>query len=95
MDWTQMIDIISNSVVASPLIGYKAQILKDRNFAPAFTAGQIAKDFDIILDPGRAMDVPMPVTSMVRQFLGVMKARGSGELDYFALVTLWEDMANL
>lgn len=95
MDWNQMIDIIDNSVASSPLIGFKVQPLKDRNFAPAFTAAQMAKDFDIILDTGRAMDIPMPITSMVRQFLAIMKARGAGELDYFALVTLWEDMANL
>ena len=95
MDWTQMIDIISNSVVASPLIGYKAQILKDRNFAPAFTAEQIAKDFDIALDTGRALNVPMPITSLARQFFGAMKARGKGELDFFGLVTLMEEMAGI
>jgi 3-hydroxyisobutyrate dehydrogenase-like beta-hydroxyacid dehydrogenase len=95
MDWTQMIDIISNSVVASPLIGYKAQILKDRNFTPAFTADQIAKDFDIALDTGRALTVPMPITSLARQFFGAMKARGKGELDFFGLVTLMEDLAGI
>jgi len=95
MDWTQMIDIISNSVVASPLIGYKAQILKDRNFTPAFTADQIAKDFDIALDTGRALSVPMPITSLARQFFGAMKARGKGELDFFGLVTLMEDLAGI
>jgi 3-hydroxyisobutyrate dehydrogenase-like beta-hydroxyacid dehydrogenase len=95
MDWTQMIDIISNSVVASPLIGYKAQILKDRNFTPAFKADQIAKDFDIALDTGRALSVPMPITSLARQFFGAMKARGKGELDFFGLVTLMEDLAGI
>jgi 3-hydroxyisobutyrate dehydrogenase-like beta-hydroxyacid dehydrogenase len=95
MDWTQMIDIISNSVVASPLIGYKAQILKDRNFTPAFTADQIAKDFDIALDTGRALSVPMPITSLARQFFGAMKARGKGDLDFFGLVTLMEDLAGI
>ena len=95
MDWTQMIDIISNSVVASPLIGYKAQILKDRNFAPAFTAAQIAKDFDIALATGRGLNVPMPITSLARQFFGAMKARGTGDLDFFGLVTLMEDLAGI
>ncbi len=95
MDWTQMIDIICNSVVASPLISYKAQALKDRNFSPAFTAAQMAKDFDIALDTARAMDVPMPITSMMRQNLGAMKANGQGELDFFAYLTLLEHMAGL
>jgi len=95
MDWNQMIDIINASVVASPLVGYKAQMLKDRNFAPAFSAAQMAKDFDIALDTGRAINVPMPVTSMVRQFLGTMKAQGKGELDFFALVGVLEELAGI
>jgi len=95
MDWKTMIEIVNNSVVASPLVGYKAQMLKDRNFAPAFTAAQMAKDFDLALETGRANNVPMPLTSMTRQFLGTMKATGKGELDFFGYVTLLEEMAGL
>ncbi len=95
MDWSQMIDIIAASVVASPLIGYKAQLLKSRNFAPAFTIEQMAKDFDIALDTGRAANVPMPVTALARQFFGAMKAKGKGGLDFFGMVTLLEELAGI
>lgn len=95
MNWNQMIDIINASVVGSPLLGYKAQMLKDRNFAPAFTVAQMAKDFDIALDTGKAINVPMPITSLVRQFLEAMKATGKGELDYFGLVSLMEELAGI
>ena len=95
MDWDQMIEIVTNSVVASPLIGYKAKALKERNFVPAFTAAQMAKDLDIAMDTGRSMDQPLPLVSMVRQFLGAMKAQGKGELDFFGLLTLWEEMGNI
>ena len=90
-----MIEIVNNSVVASPLVGYKAQMLKDRNFAPAFTAAQMAKDFDLALETARANNVPMPLTSMTRQFLGTMKATGKGELDFFGYVTVLQEMAGL
>jgi len=95
MDWSQMIDIIAASVVASPLIGYKAQLLKSRNYAPAFTIEQMAKDFDIALETGKAGNVPMPVTALARQFFGAMKAKGKGGLDSFGLVTLLEDLAGI
>jgi 3-hydroxyisobutyrate dehydrogenase-like beta-hydroxyacid dehydrogenase len=95
MNWSQMIDIIANSVVASPLIGYKAQTLKDRNFAPAFTIDQMAKDFDIALETGKAVNVPMPITAMARQLFAAMKANGKGGLDFFGLVTLMEDLAGI
>jgi 3-hydroxyisobutyrate dehydrogenase-like beta-hydroxyacid dehydrogenase len=95
MDWNQMIDIIGASVVASPLIGYKAQMLKSRNFAPAFTIDQIAKDFDIALETGKAANVPMPITALARQFFGALKAKGKGNLDFFGLVTLLEEFAGI
>jgi 3-hydroxyisobutyrate dehydrogenase-like beta-hydroxyacid dehydrogenase len=95
IEWNQMIDIINSSVVASPLIGYKARMLKDRNFAPAFTIDQMTKDFDIALDTGKAMDLPMPVTALARQFFGMMKATGKGNLDFFSLILLMEELAGV
>jgi 3-hydroxyisobutyrate dehydrogenase-like beta-hydroxyacid dehydrogenase len=95
LGWDQMIDMINNSVVASPLIGFKVQLLKERSFAPMFTAKQMAKDFDLALDTGRNMDLPMPLTALVRQLYGAMKATGKGELDYFGLVAQMEEMAGI
>lgn len=95
IDWDLMIDIINNSVVASPLIGFKVQLLKERGFAPMFTAAQMAKDFDLALDAGRKTDTPMPLTALTRQLYGAMKATGKGELDYFGMVALMEEMAGI
>lgn len=95
LDWQAMIDVVGDSPLASPLVGYKTQMLKERDFAPAFSASQIAKDFDLILDTAREADMPMPVTALVRQFWSAMMAEGKGELDLFACVTLLEEMAGL
>jgi hypothetical protein len=40
MNWEQMIDIVNASVAASPLFGYKAAMLKSRNFGPALPLGR-------------------------------------------------------
>ncbi|UCF90126.1 MAG: NAD(P)-dependent oxidoreductase [Desulfobacterales bacterium] len=93
LDWNQMMDIVNSSVVASPLVGYKTQMLRNRDFAPAFTATQMAKDFDLALGAGRALKVPMPITALVRQFWTAMDAQGKGHLDYFALLSLFEELA--
>ena len=95
MGWEQMIDVVNASVVASPLVAYKAQMLKDRNFAPAFTAAQMAKDFDIALETAKANHVAMPMTSLMRQFLGSMMAKGKAEMDFFGYLTVLEDLANM
>jgi 3-hydroxyisobutyrate dehydrogenase-like beta-hydroxyacid dehydrogenase len=90
-----MIDTINNSVIASPLIGFKVQLLKDRDYKPMFTATQMAKDFDLALDTGKAMDIPMPITALARQLYGSMKATDKGGFDYFGIVALFEEMAGL
>jgi len=95
LDWHQMIDIINNSVIASPLIGFKTPLLKKRDFPAAFTAAQMTKDFDLALDTGRKMDIPMPLTALVRQLYGAMKASAKAELDYFGLLTQMEEMAGI
>ena len=95
IDWDQMIDLINSSVVASPLIGFKVQLLKERKFDPMFTAAQMAKDFDLALDTAREMDIPIPLTALTRQLYGAMKATGRGELDYFGMVALIEEMAGI
>ncbi len=95
MNWEQMIDIVNASVAASPLIGYKAAVLKSRNYAPAFTASQMAKDFDIMMEAGKAKNVPLPMTALIRQFWATMMATGKGENDFFGLVQILEGMAGL
>ena len=95
MDWKQMIEIITESVISSPLILYKAQALKERNFSPTFTVDQMIKDFDIILNTGRDMGLPLPLVSMTRKFLDDLNTQGKGSLDFFSLLTVWEEMAEI
>jgi hypothetical protein len=74
-----------------PLVAYKAQMLKDRNFAPAFTAAQMAKDFDIALET-KVNHVAMPGLLM-RRFLGSMMAKGAEMASYY--LTVLEDLAGI
>ena len=95
LDWETMIDVICSSAVGSPIFNYKKEILKNRDFTPAFTARQMAKDFDIALDTAKVTNVPMPITSSVRQHWSAMIGTGRGELDYFAYVELLEELAGI
>ncbi len=93
LDWRQSIEIINDSVVASPLLGYKKAALQNRDFTAAFTVSQMVKDLDLVLGAARNANVPVPVASMVRNLMGAMVAKGNGEADFFAYVTLMEDLA--
>ena len=95
LDWNTMIDVISSSAVGSPILNYKKETLKKRDFTPAFTARQMAKDFDLVLDTANLNNIPMPITSTVRQHWSAMIGTGRGELDYFAYVEMLEELAGI
>ncbi len=95
LDWAQMVEIVQQSAVGSPLIGYKAKSLTEKNFPPAFTAAQIAKDCDLALGVGKETHVPLPVTALIRQLYGGMLATGRGPSDFFSVLLLLEEMAGL
>lgn len=95
IDWKTMIDVIGQSVVASPLIGYKIKPLLERDFTPAFTIKQMEKDMDYALATGREIGAVMPLTSLVRQFLTAAEATGKGDIDLFSLLLLMEEISGI
>ncbi|MCB2129029.1 MAG: NAD(P)-dependent oxidoreductase [Rhodobacteraceae bacterium] len=95
LDRNTMLDVIGASAVASPLIGYKLDALKERNYAPAFEVSQMAKDFDLILQAGRGSATPMPLAAQVREGWSELIADGSGEEDFFKFVELATQRAGL
>lgn len=88
VDRDTTVDGIAASVATSPLFGYKAEALKARDFSPRFSVAQIAKDFDLALSAGHALEVPMPLTALVRQGWAAMIATGDGETDFFKYTEL-------
>jgi 3-hydroxyisobutyrate dehydrogenase len=87
LDWEAMVDGLSKSVVASPLLAYKAGMLKARDWTPAADLDLIAKDLDLALAVGLREGAPMPLSAIARQFAAAYQASGEGELDFFRLAT--------
>ena len=80
-----MLDVIGQSAVASPLIGYKRDMVVSGNYAPAFTVEQMIKDFDLIMDTARTDHVPMTMAALVRQLYEQAYVDGDGQRDFFVL----------
>lgn len=94
LDWSQMIDAIGQSVGASPVIAYKAETMKRRDWTPMATIDLVAKDLDLALELGRLSGAPMPLTGMVHRFNTAFQANGDGELDFFSVSTWPERIAH-
>ena len=95
LDWAKMLEVFSNSAIASPLISYKTKPILERNFEAMFTVNLLAKDFDLALAASKDLTMPMPVASLVKQCLASAQATGKGELDFASLVVLAEEMAGI
>lgn len=65
-----------------------------RNFQPGFKAELHRKDLGIILDTARDLGVALPTTGVVTELMDALIARGGGELDHSALVTVLEELAD-
>jgi 3-hydroxyisobutyrate dehydrogenase-like beta-hydroxyacid dehydrogenase len=91
----QMLEVICESAVASPLIAYKRKMLSQRDFSPAFTVEQMIKDFDLVIDAARDEQVPVFLVSLIRQQYEAARAQGRGEKDFFVLLEQYEAMAGM
>jgi 3-hydroxyisobutyrate dehydrogenase-like beta-hydroxyacid dehydrogenase len=95
LDWKVMLDVISNSVVGSPLVKYKAGPLGERNFAPAFLLELMIKDLDLALAAAAENDVELPVTKSVREFYQKAADAGHAKEDFSAVTLELERMAGI
>ncbi|MEP9379672.1 NAD(P)-dependent oxidoreductase [Aquabacter sp. CN5-332] len=93
--WQDILDVLKDSAVGSPMVHYKAATLATRDFNSSFSCRQMAKDLDLIIGAGQAAEMSMPLASMTRQLYGAVIGRGDGEADFSATVRLSEWMAGL
>ncbi len=65
-----------------------------RDFQPGFKAKLHRKDLAIALDTARDLGLALPATASAAELLNALSARGGGELDHSALVTVLEELGN-
>jgi 3-hydroxyisobutyrate dehydrogenase-like beta-hydroxyacid dehydrogenase len=81
----QMMGVISQSAVASPLLDYKREMIAQMDFSPAFSVTQMLKDFTLITDAARDKQVPMFVANLILQQYTAASNAGYSDQDFFAL----------
>ncbi len=93
--WADFLAVMAESAAASPFVKYKTGPLERRDFSPTFTAGQIVKDLDLILDAAGKSGVPAPLAAIMRQSYTAMLAAEGGGDDFIAIVRHTERLAGL
>ena len=80
------LDFLNKSVMGSMFTRYKTPALVNLDFHVTFTPKLLRKDLDLGLDAGRRFDVPMPLSSLMRDLLQQMIGRGMTEEDFSTLL---------
>jgi 3-hydroxyisobutyrate dehydrogenase-like beta-hydroxyacid dehydrogenase len=93
--WEDMLQLVSNSAVGSPMVKYKTQPLAQRNFNSTFDCTQMAKDLDLILSCTRTAGVSAPLAAQMRETYSSLIAMGHGGDDYIATVHHTETLSGL
>lgn len=81
-----MLEVITESAVASPLIGYKKDMVLRGDYRPAATLNTLMKDLDLLLAAGGEQQTDLPVNRVIRQIYRSAADKGLGEEDFFVLV---------
>ena len=81
-----IMEVVGESAVASPLLKYKTEAIVEDDYSPAFSVGQMIKDFSLINDAARAHGVPQHITAMILEQYRSAAAAGLNDQDFFALI---------
>jgi len=80
------VEALLKSVVASPMVKYRGPFVLGQMSTEAwFKVAMIQKDLQLALDQGRASGVPLPLTSVVQEWMTAARGLGLGDYD-FAIV---------
>jgi len=90
-----MLEILDNSAARSGLISYKAPFVLKRDFHPNFSTKWMHKDIGLMLDSGKELNVPLPLTSLTHQLFQAAISAGHGDADFCATIKLIEQFAGV
>jgi 3-hydroxyisobutyrate dehydrogenase-like beta-hydroxyacid dehydrogenase len=93
--WERLLDLVAESVVASPLVKYKLEPLRRRDFSPAATNALLVKDLELIVEAARQAGVPVPLASHMQALYGRILDSELANEDFFSVVKLVERDAGL
>jgi 2-hydroxy-3-oxopropionate reductase len=91
----KMIRALSGGLAGSKCLDQKSEKILSGDFAPGFKIDLHAKDLNLIADAARSVGVPIPTAAFVEQLFSALRVRGRGGLDHSAVITLFEDLAEV
>jgi 3-hydroxyisobutyrate dehydrogenase-like beta-hydroxyacid dehydrogenase len=89
------LDVMLGSVIASPMLKYRAPFILDMPDEAWFNVNMMQKDMLLALEAGRQLDVSMPTTAITNELLTAARAMGLEHNDFAVVYEVLAEMAGL
>ncbi|MBW2307285.1 MAG: 2-hydroxy-3-oxopropionate reductase [Deltaproteobacteria bacterium] len=93
VDPERIFEAVRGGLAGSNCLNAKAPLIMERKFDPGFRIRLHIKDLANALETGRNIGVPLPLTSLVMEFMQALRVAGDEEKDHGALVRFFERLA--
>jgi 3-hydroxyisobutyrate dehydrogenase-like beta-hydroxyacid dehydrogenase len=95
MDREVVVDVMLNSVIASPMLKYRGPFVLELPDEAWFDVDMMQKDMVLALEAGRQLDVPMPTTAASNELLTAARAMGLAREDFAVVYEVLAELAGL
>ncbi len=95
IDLELMITALAGGLAGSRCLDQKKPNYLAHTYNPGFKIDLHYKDLGLIMEAGRALNVPLPITALVQELFTALRVKGRGGLDHSGVITLFEDLANV
>ncbi|MEQ1946130.1 MAG: NAD(P)-dependent oxidoreductase [Bryobacteraceae bacterium] len=89
------VDVLSHSVIASPMVQYRSNMVFQLPEEAWFDVNMMQKDMLLALELGRQVDVPLPTTAVTNEMLTAARGMGYAKEDFAVLFHALAKMAGL
>jgi len=89
------LEVLLNSVIASPMLHYRAPFVLQMPEEAWFDVSMMQKDMQLALELGRQYSVPLPTTAITDQMLTAARSLGHGNQDFAAVFEVLVALAGL
>ena len=79
------LEVLLNSVVASPALKYRAPLIPNPPAEPLFDVNMIQKDLLLALEMGQRLGVPLPTSATTNQWLNAARGMNLADQDFAVL----------
>jgi len=89
------VDVLTHSVIGSPMVQYRGPFVLKMPEEAWFNVNMMQKDMLLALEMGSELDVPLPTTAVVNEFLTAARGMGMADKDFAVMFEVLARMSGV